>query len=583
MKPFKEVIDGIRKAIMASEVREDIAQGLEYVEQFANTAGENIQKAIDPTLSVSGKAADAAKVGEAVNAETTRAKAAEEENAKGVSQLKEDIDCTKLFLNTSNLQPYTWQQGAYDNGKWILQSSYVSPAYDFECKQNDRISVTYPDILDYFWVEFYTTDKTFVSQTSEQNSNEVLAVAPKNANYYRIGLQLNDGITPDTVKNISIRTNNDYTSLHDALNHNNFYNEPICPDSAKGLSSVFISNPYDNTLEVSIYTNRCLVFDDHKSTVIELGNINNSSFTLDNFDILMYSRSKNSVIKINESQAKETSDYVLLLYNFYGYPYGQWAHYYVNNSLSNKYSSTTQFISRQGEFKDTNENTINAIKIAKVRGYNNIRVSTCFTTDNVGVLSHFDNLSQQNGVTRKDGQTVESVNISSLTYSELTSTYNYFGGDFVTLDEAIELCKNIGIELNIELKSTLKEETANKYFNKIFSIGMNKFVCWVDGNIPALTLLARLISDVNLSFSSHLGKSVIDSLKQVQTNGYKRIDIYDTDDYNEELFTYARKNGIDIGVGTAGTRESLLKWNKYCDVVEVKNIAFPYNEIANAY
>ena len=42
MKPFKEVIDGIRKAVMASEVREDIAQGMEYVEQFANTAGENI-------------------------------------------------------------------------------------------------------------------------------------------------------------------------------------------------------------------------------------------------------------------------------------------------------------------------------------------------------------------------------------------------------------------------------------------------------------------------------------------------------------------------------------------------------------
>ena len=66
MKPFKEVIDGIRKAVMASEVREDIAQGMEYVEQFANTAGENIQKVIDPTLSIEGKAADAAKVGEAV-------------------------------------------------------------------------------------------------------------------------------------------------------------------------------------------------------------------------------------------------------------------------------------------------------------------------------------------------------------------------------------------------------------------------------------------------------------------------------------------------------------------------------------
>lgn len=39
MKPLKELIDGIRKAVMASEVREDIAQMGEYVEQIINAAG----------------------------------------------------------------------------------------------------------------------------------------------------------------------------------------------------------------------------------------------------------------------------------------------------------------------------------------------------------------------------------------------------------------------------------------------------------------------------------------------------------------------------------------------------------------
>ena len=68
-----------------------IENGIADVESTANTTKGVVDKIIDPTLSVSGKAADAAKVGEAVNAETTRAKAAEEENAKGVSQLKEDI------------------------------------------------------------------------------------------------------------------------------------------------------------------------------------------------------------------------------------------------------------------------------------------------------------------------------------------------------------------------------------------------------------------------------------------------------------------------------------------------------------
>ena len=54
-------------------------------------AWEDLKNTIDPTLSIEGKAADAAKVGAAVNAESERAKASEEKNANGVSQLKEDV------------------------------------------------------------------------------------------------------------------------------------------------------------------------------------------------------------------------------------------------------------------------------------------------------------------------------------------------------------------------------------------------------------------------------------------------------------------------------------------------------------
>ncbi len=73
-------------------------QSFFYITQVTNAdwnqviqAWEDLKNTIDPTLSLSGKAADAAKVGEAVNAEATRAKAEEEKNAKGVSQLKEDL------------------------------------------------------------------------------------------------------------------------------------------------------------------------------------------------------------------------------------------------------------------------------------------------------------------------------------------------------------------------------------------------------------------------------------------------------------------------------------------------------------
>lgn len=44
-KTFKEIIDGIRKAVLGVEVREDIAQGMEYVEQFATTATQKAEEA----------------------------------------------------------------------------------------------------------------------------------------------------------------------------------------------------------------------------------------------------------------------------------------------------------------------------------------------------------------------------------------------------------------------------------------------------------------------------------------------------------------------------------------------------------
>ena len=44
-KTFAEIIKGIRKAVLGVEVREDIAQGMEYVEQFATTATQKADEA----------------------------------------------------------------------------------------------------------------------------------------------------------------------------------------------------------------------------------------------------------------------------------------------------------------------------------------------------------------------------------------------------------------------------------------------------------------------------------------------------------------------------------------------------------
>ena len=81
-------------------------QSFFYITQVSNAdwtqaiqAWENLKDAIDPTLSVSGKAADAAKVGEAVNAEAERAKGVE-------SQIREDLGAIRIkYANLFKINP----------------------------------------------------------------------------------------------------------------------------------------------------------------------------------------------------------------------------------------------------------------------------------------------------------------------------------------------------------------------------------------------------------------------------------------------------------------------------------------------
>lgn len=91
-------------------------QSFFYITQVSNAdwtqaiqAWENLKDTIDPTLSVSGKAADAAKVGEALAEETTRAKAAE-------SRIKESV----TTINNAIGQPVEFTLDGYLTGLGVI-------------------------------------------------------------------------------------------------------------------------------------------------------------------------------------------------------------------------------------------------------------------------------------------------------------------------------------------------------------------------------------------------------------------------------------------------------------------------------
>ena len=81
-KTFPENIKDIRTAVMASEVREGIAQGMEYVEQFANTA---TTKAAEAAASAEAAGGAVQGVRSELASEISRAKTAEKVNADNLA------------------------------------------------------------------------------------------------------------------------------------------------------------------------------------------------------------------------------------------------------------------------------------------------------------------------------------------------------------------------------------------------------------------------------------------------------------------------------------------------------------------
>ena len=150
--------------------------GIVDVESAANATKGVVDKIIDPTLTLSGKAADAAKVGEAVNAEAERAKGVE-------SQIKEDLgDIGADCISTS-----------------VVSNGYFTPgggnATDDTCRKTDYIKFDKNEFIilkyifnGYIWCcyELYDANKTSIGErivfTSE--ANRVVRIYPTEDTQY---------------------------------------------------------------------------------------------------------------------------------------------------------------------------------------------------------------------------------------------------------------------------------------------------------------------------------------------------------------------------------------------------------------
>ena len=223
-----------------------IEDGIADVESAANENKDVVDKIIDPTLSLSGKAADAAKVGEAINAESERAKGVE-------NQLKEDLDDLSDAVRDSevhealnfNTDKTGWEYNAEDS---VVKLCTVNKGekINFVILRNNAGGILYLSnsnneiikAIEYSPKSFGVLENTKILINHVCDSDTTLVVSPKNNTRGGIQYKLTNDTSYGTVVDFISATISDnkvtytnknmkivYTAIVSATKYNNYFLE----------------------------------------------------------------------------------------------------------------------------------------------------------------------------------------------------------------------------------------------------------------------------------------------------------------------------------------------------------------------
>lgn len=281
-----------------------------------------------------------------------------------------------------------------------------------------------------------------------------------------------------------------------------------------------------------------------------------------------------------------TNDKVLLLYNNHGQAYGQWAKYQESICSADNFK-TTIFCSRQGDIDDCPENSLIGLKRAKTFGYNRVRVSVSFTSDNVPVCFHDDYLGARGIVYDENGEVVTDVTtpITSYTYAQLQNyDFGLYKGEayrntkIATLSDVITLMRNLGCGLDIEMKLGWTAETTEIAYNMVALAGMIPHTTFIGSNIANLQTIIAINEYATVSFATTVSEERIDMAATLQTGKNEVwIALLHTDYSNltDALRLRAINKGLKFKYCSVYSTSSISADVMQCEMVEVAYMKYP--------
>ena len=314
--------------------------------------------------------------------------------------------------------------------------------------------------------------------------------------------------------------------------------------------------------------------------------LSNTNYLLNNNELLVYNKVNNNLEVITQSAFNSNiGNYVILVWNHYGNVKGQWYIYYieekVNSNQTSVITSTVDISSRQGNNGGYPENTLVGLSHSKNLGYNHVRVSFGWTSDDIPICCHNEYL-YQSTLRNNDGTQItdESLKLSDMTYNTIITNYDagiYCGSNFAgirvpTVEDVIKQCKLLGQKLDIEYKFGYTATRLENLLKLVYKYGMEKNTLFSVVSQEIISNIQNSDYKLPIGLIAHLTQQ--DVTTAINSN-VDRFDMFDTDTYDDDLVIELHKNNISVKIGSVFTKENaLIAINRY-DTIECGNIANP--------